>query len=146
MATCKQHVYGSGCTLAMAKTMDLTAVITLIKLVHNKAVSLGYQCHLTTVSDKFIAPIAVIKTSGRPLNSQSVGKDYRCLYWDLQGVKRGSNYWLGFINVWEPDSSSSGLKPLRSVPIDFSKCNSLAEVSGVVKEILDDIFSTISFN
>jgi hypothetical protein len=126
----------------MAKTMDLGAVIAAVKLIHSQSISLGYQCHLTTVGDKFIDPIAVIKTSGRPQ-----GKDYRCLYWVLQGVKYGSNYWLGFINVWERDSSTSlGLKCVRSSPIDFSKCNSIAEVSTVIKEFLEDAYPAISFN
>ena len=142
MATNRNHVYSPTVSLAVAKNFDMTAVITAIKLIHNRAVTLGYQCHMTTVSDKFPEPMAVIKTSGRP-----AGKDYRCLYWVLQGVKFGSNYWLGFINVWERDSSKQGgLNCLHSYPIDFSKCASLPEVSNEVSVYLNNSFTVINFN
>ena len=142
MATSRNHVYSPSVSLAVAKNFDMTAVITAIKLIHNQAVKLGYQCHMTTVGDKFISPMAVVKTSGRPN-----GKDYRCLYWVFQGVKYGSNYWLGFINVWEPDKSmSGGLKCLHSYPIDFTKCCSLPEVSNEVAIYLNNTFTVINFN
>lgn len=142
MATSRTHTFSPSVSLAAAKTMDMSAVITGIKLIHNQAVSLGYQCHLTTVSDTFIEPICVVKTSGRPK-----GKDYRCLYWVFQGVKYGSNYWLGFINVWERDKSmSNGLKCLHSFPILFSKCASLPEVTNEVSVYLNNTFASVNFN
>lgn len=139
MAPAIKHPYGTTCSLESAKTMDLTAVITTIKLVHSKAVSLGYQCHLTTVGDKFNDPICVIKTSGRP-----TGSDYRCLYWVLQGTKTGSNYWFSSIGVWEPDKSLVvGLKCLHFEPMDFTSCNSISDTSNTIKDSLDTVFAII---
>ena len=142
MATNRTHPFSPTVSLAAAKTMDMSAVITAIKLIHNQAVSLGYQCHLTTISDKFLDPICVVKTSGRPN-----GKDYKCLYWVFQGAKYGSNYWLSFINVWTPDKTqSAGLKCLHSFPIDFTKCGSLPEVTNEVAVYLNNTFTVINFN
>jgi hypothetical protein len=142
MAMNKTHTFSPSVSLAAAKTMDMSAVITAIKLIHNQATKLGYQCHLTVVGDKFLSPICVVKTSGR-LN----GKDYRCLYWVFQGGKHGSNYWLSFINVWEKDSSTTtGLKCCHSLPIDFSKCASLPEVSNEVVIYLNNTFTVVNFN
>lgn len=139
MPAAVKHPYGPTCSLNVAKNMDLTAVVTAIKLIHNKAVSCGYQCHLTTVSDKFQDPICVIKTSGRP-----AGGDYLCLYWVFQGVKVGSNYWMSFINLWKPDKSkASGLVCIDSSLLQFNNCNSLAEVSAVIKDCLDLMFPQV---
>jgi hypothetical protein len=72
MATNRTHTFSPSVSLAAAKTMDMSAVITAIKLIHNQAISLGYQCHLTTVSapNAYISPHAVLK----PRRNQSLSK------------------------------------------------------------------------